>query len=58
MVTNEKLVDFVERLENRILVLETRIKSMEIHNIFPNEMINFLAYDLCEKKIRCVLSKF
>ena len=37
MVTNEKLVDLVERLENRILVLENRIKSLEINNNSINE---------------------
>lgn len=32
MVTNEKLVELVKKLENRIIILENRIKKMENNN--------------------------
>ena len=32
MVTNEKLIELVNKLENKIIVLENRIKNLEINN--------------------------
>jgi hypothetical protein len=37
MVTNEKLVELIKKLESKIIILENRIKSLEINNNSNNE---------------------